>query len=257
MNRIENKFVNLKNNDEKAFIPYICVGDPDMESTEKLVYILEESGADIIELGIPFSDPLADGPVIQEAGIRSLNNGFKVDKFFECMKNIRKNSQIPIASMVYYSTIFGYGKEKFIKNCVDSEVDGLIIPDLPYEEYDEIISLIEKTDLCLIPLVAVTSNERIPMLVKNAKGFIYCVSSLGVTGERSKFHNTVDEFLKDVKNNTDVPICVGFGISKKEDADRFNKTADGVIVGSALVRMIYESNMNKDKIKNFISSFKK
>lgn len=256
MNRIESKFEQLKNNNKKALITYICAGDPSIEDTEKFVYILEQSGSDIIELGIPFSDPLADGPVIQEAGIRSLQGGFKLSKFFDCVKKIRTNSEIPLVTMVYYSTIFGYGKEKFISNCVESGIDGIIIPDLPYEEYEEIQPLIDKTDLCMIPLVAVTSEQRISMLVKNAKGFIYCVSSLGVTGERSSFHNKVNEFLQEVKKNTNIPIAVGFGISKKEDVERFNKYADGVIVGSAVVRTIHDNNGDADKIKEFINKLK-
>lgn len=256
MNRIEKKFDMLKKENKKALISYICAGDPSLEATEKLVCILEKSGSDIIELGIPYSDPLADGPVIQAAGLRSLKAGFKIEKFFQTVKNIRKNTQAPLVVMVYYSTIFGYGKEKFIDECVDSDLDGIIIPDLPYEEYDEIKPIIDKTNLCMIPLVAVTSDDRIPMLVKEAKGFVYCVSSLGVTGERSSFHNKVDEFLNTVKNNTDTPICVGFGISKKQDVDRFNKIADGVIVGSAIVRKIFESNGNFDNLCEFVKSLK-
>ena len=159
---------------------------------------------------------------------------------------------MPIAVMVYYSTIFGYGKEKFVNECVEAGVDGLVIPDLPYEEYDEIKPIIDKTDLAMIPLIAITSNERIPMLVKEAKGFIYCVSSLGVTGERKNFDKRVDEFIENVKKNTDVPVCVGFGISKREDVERFEKTADGVIVGSAIVKTIFNEKMNIENIKGFV-----
>lgn len=256
MNRIDEKFKQLRQDNKKALISYICSGDPDIAATENIVYSLEEAGTDIIELGIPYSDPLADGPIIQEAGLRSLNGGFKIAKLFDCVKKIRGKSQIPLVVMVYYSTILGYGKEKFIYNCVESEIDGIIIPDLPYEEYGEIKPLIDKTDLCMIPLVAVTSQQRIPMLVKNAKGFIYCVSSLGVTGERSSFHSKVNEFLEEVKRNTNVPIAVGFGISKKEDVERFNKYADGVIVGSAIVRKINESKGNLEDIKDFVKALK-
>ncbi len=254
MNRIEEKFKTLKEKNKKAFIAYICAGDPSLEQSEKLVYALEEAGSDIIELGIPFSDPLADGPVIQAASIRSLNGGFKIRKFFDLVKKIRQNSNVALAAMVYYSTIFGFGKEEFVKLCEESGIDGLIIPDLPYEEYDEIEEVISKTNLCLIPLIAITSRQRIPMLVKKAKGFIYCVSSLGVTGERKSFDKKVDEFIAEVKKNTDIPACVGFGISKKEDVERFNKTADGVIVGSAIVKNIFESNCDENKLKDFVSS---
>lgn len=254
MNRIEEKFNTLRTEGKKAFIPYICAGDPSLEQSEKLVYALEEAGADIIEMGIPFSDPLADGPVIQAASIRSLNGGFKIRKFFELVKKIRKNSNVALVTMVYYSTIFGFGKEEFIKLCEESGLDGLIIPDLPYEEYDEIEDVISKTDLCLIPLIAITSRQRIPTLVKKAKGFVYCVSSLGVTGERKSFDKKVDEFIAEVKKNTDVPACIGFGISKREDVERFNKVADGVIVGSAIVKNIFESNCDLNKVKDFVGS---
>lgn len=256
MNRIEEKFLKLKNENKKAFIAYICAGDTSLDNTEKLVYTLEEAGTDIIELGIPFSDPLADGIVIQEAAIRSLNNNFKIKDLFKKIKDIRKNSQIPLVIMVYYSSIYGFGKEKFINSCVESEVDGIIIPDLPYEENEEIKPLIDKTDLCLIPLLTVTSEDRIPMIAKESKGFIYCVSSMGVTGERTAFHSKVNDFIKTVKAHTNTPVCVGFGISKREDVERFNKIADGTIVGSAIVKTIFNSNMDLEKIKEFIKNLK-
>lgn len=256
MNRIEERFNKLKTEGKKAFIPYICAGDPSLEESEKIVYALEEAGADVIELGIPFSDPLADGPVIQAASLRSLGGGFKIRKFFDFVKKVRKNSNVALVAMVYYSTIYGFGKEEFIKLCDESGIDGLIIPDLPYEECDEIDYLIEKTDICLIPLIAITSRDRIPMLVKKAKGFIYCVSSLGVTGERKSFDKKVDDFISEVKKHTDVPACVGFGISKREDVERFDKIADGVIVGSAIVRYIFDNKCDLDKIKGFVAQLK-
>lgn len=256
MNRIDEKFAKLKAEGKKALIPYICAGDPDCTSTEKLVYALEEAGGDIIELGVPFSDPLADGPVIQAAGIRSLSGGFKIDNVFEIVKNVRKNSQIPLVIMVYFSSILGYGREKFVSNCCEAGVDGLIIPDLPYEEYDEMVPVLENSGLYMIPLIALTSGDRIPMLTKNAKGFIYCVSSLGVTGERKEFDTRIEGFVARVKECTDTPACIGFGISKKEDTERFGKIADGCIVGSAIVRKIYESGVDYDEVKKFVSSLK-
>lgn len=256
MNRITAKFNQLKQDNKKALIPYICSGDPSAEATEQLIYALEEAGADVIELGVPFSDPLADGPVIQNAALRSLNGGFKVDMLFDIVKNARKNSRLPLVCMVYYSVIIGYGKERFINNCVDCGLDGLIVPDLPYEEYDELKPLIDKTDLCMIPLIAITSEERIPMLVEGCKGFVYCVSSLGVTGERKAFDKRVDAFVEKVKAATDVPTCIGFGISTHEDVARFDKVADGCIVGSAIVRKIFDSNMNLDEIKAFVRELK-
>lgn len=256
MNRIIQRFEDIKKENKKAFISYICAGDGGLDTTEKIVYALEEAGVDVIELGVPFSDPLADGVIIQEADIRSLSGGFRIENYFNTIRNIRKNSQIPLVSMVYYSSIMGYGTEKYINECVESGIDGLIIPDLPAEEYDEIQDIFEKTDLCLIPLVAITSGNRIPKLVKNAKGFIYCVSSLGVTGERKAFDKRVDSFVESVKKCTDVPACIGFGISTNEDVKRFNKVADGCIVGSAIVRTIFESGYDMDKLKAFVSVLK-
>lgn len=256
MNRIDAKFQELKAKGEKALIPYICSGDPSVEATEQIVYALEEAGASIIELGVPYSDPLADGPVIQAAALRSFAGGFRLANVFDIAKNVRKNSQIPLVIMIYYSSILGFGREKFIDMCVEADIDGLIIPDLPYEEYDELKPLIDKTNLYMIPLVALTSNERIPMLVKEAKGFIYCVSSLGVTGERKEFDTRIGDFVNKVKQSTDTPACIGFGISTKADVERFDKICDGCIVGSAIVRKIHECNVNIDEIKTFVSSLK-
>lgn len=252
MNRIENKFSELKQIEKKAFVPYVCAGDPSLRDTVDIVLALEEAGASVIELGVPFSDPLADGPVIQAASIRSIDAGFTVKGFFNTVKEIRKKSEIPLVAMVYYSTIFGFGTQKFIDLCVESGIDGIIVPDLPYEEYDEIMPYIEKTDICLIPLIAITSKDRIPMLVEKTRGFIYCVSSLGVTGERAAFDTRVNDFVKTVKNATNTPVCVGFGISKKEDVKRFDGIADGVIVGSAIVRKIFDTAVDLEKLKKFI-----
>ena len=256
MNRIDERFKKLKEENKKALIPYICCGDPSVEDSEKLVYALEEAGADIIELGIPYSDPLADGPVIQAAGLRAFAGGFRLEDTFKIVKNVRKNSQIPLVIMVYYSSIIGFGKEKFVELCVDADVDGLIVPDLPYEEYDELKPLLDETNVYMIPLVALTSEDRIPMLVKESKGFVYCVSSLGVTGVRKEFDTRIDSFVAKVKEATDTPACIGFGISAKADVERFDKIADGCIVGSAIVRKIFDSKMNLDEIKAFVSSLK-
>ena len=256
MNRIDERFKKLKEENKKALIPYICCGDPSVEDSEKLVYALEEAGADIIELGIPYSDPLADGPVIQAAGLRAFAGGFRLEDTFKIVKNVRKNSQIPLVIMVYYSSIIGFGKEKFVELCVDADIDGLIVPDLPYEEYDELKPLLDETNVYMIPLVALTSEDRIPMLVKESKGFVYCVSSLGVTGVRKEFDTRIDSFVAKVKEATDTPACIGFGIFTKADVERFDKIADGCIVGSAIVRKIFDSKMNIDEIKAFVSSLK-
>lgn len=256
MNRIDKVFGELKSKGEKALITYISAGDPDIKSSEKFVYALEEAGVHIIELGVPFSDPLADGPVIQEAGLRSIEGGFNIDKLAELVLNIRKNSQIPLVVMVYFSSILCYGTEKFINLMEETGVDGVIIPDLPYEEYDEVKPYIDKTGLYMIPLVSVTSGDRVPMLVKDAKGFVYCVSTLGVTGGASGFDARIDNFIKEVKSHTDTPVCIGFGISKKTDCDRFNRSGDGCIVGSALIRVIHSTGGDIGAIKNFVKSLK-
>ncbi|MCD8089868.1 MAG: tryptophan synthase subunit alpha [Clostridiales bacterium] len=257
MNRIDKKFKELKEQGKKALITYISAGDPTIEKSEKFIYALEEGGADIIELGIPFSDPLADGPVIQEAGLRSIGGGFNFGKLEELVGNIRKNSQIPLVVMVYYSSIICYGTKEFVDLMVKIDVDGVIIPDLPYEEYDEVKPYIDKTDLCMIPLVAVTSGDRVPMLVKEAKGFVYCVSTLGVTGGQSNFDKRIDDFLAEVKKYSPVPVCIGFGISKKADCDRFNKIGDGCIVGSAVIREINKSGGDEKAVKAFAESLVK
>ncbi len=256
MNRIDKKFETLRAEGKKALIPYICSGDPSVEMTEKLVYALEEAGADIIELGIPFSDPLADGPVIQAAGLRAFAGGYRLADTFKIAENVRKKSEIPLAVMVYYSSIIGFGREKFIECCVKADIDGLIIPDLPYEEYDEFKPYIEGTGIHMIAFVGLTSGHRIPMLVKEAKGFVYCVSSMGVTGERKEFDTRVEAFVKEVKKYTDTPACVGFGISSKEDVDRFEGFADGCIVGSSIVRKIFESGCDVEKVKEFVKGLK-
>lgn len=256
MNRIEKKFDELKKKDEKALIPYIVLGEPSAKKTVEIIHTLEKSGADMIELGIPYSDPLADGPVIEAAGLRSIQNGFKLKDAFEIVSEVRKTSQIPLIFMCYYNTIFGYGKEKFIKNCKECGIDGLIIPDLPIEEREEIAPDLKETEISLIPLAAVTSKDRIPQITKYAQGFTYCVSSLGVTGERRNFYSGVNEFLTEAKNSTSVPICVGFGISTKADVKQFAQYADGVIVGSAIVRKIYETDCDCKQIGAFIEELK-
>lgn len=241
MNRIEEKFQELKEKGEKAFISYIMCGDPSPEKTADLVLTIEKNGGDIVELGIPYSDPLADGPVIEAAGVRSLSKGFKLKDAFEIVRKVRRQSQIPLIFMCYYNTIFGYGRDKFIDECKKIGIDGLIVPDLPMEEREEIAPYLKGTGIALIPLAAVTSHDRIKAIADQAEGFVYCVSSLGVTGVRSNFHKGVNEFLKKTKEATNTPICVGFGIGKKEDVERFCPYVDGVIVGSALVKKFFES----------------
>ncbi|GKX29395.1 tryptophan synthase alpha chain [Vallitalea longa] len=253
MNRINKKFENLQLNNQKAFIGYITAGDPNLDKTEEFVYALEEGGTHIVELGIPFSDPLADGPVIQAAGQRALNAGITVDKIFRSVMNIRKNTDVPLVFLVYYNTIIIYGKERFIKRCEETGVDGLIIPDLPLEERDELTEIMNYEKLCFIPLVAPTSKDRISKIVEGCKGFVYCVSSLGVTGEKSNFYKDIKSYLQDVKKKSDIPIAVGFGISSKEDIKKLENDVDGVIVGSAIVNEIRASKGDTIKLKEYIA----
>lgn len=256
MNRIDMKFDELKNKQEKALIPFITAGDPTIEKTKELILLFEKNGADIVELGIPYSDPLADGTVIVEAGQRSLTGGFKLKKVFDCVKEVRKVSQIPLVFMCYYNSVFGYGRDKFIGSCVECGIDGIIVPDLPFEEREELVPYLKDTNIHLIPMTALTSRDRIPMITKEKTGFVYCVSSMGVTGVRGEFDKGVDSFLDEVRSKSVSPACVGFGIGKKEDVERFKNHADGVIVGSAIVKKIFETNCDFEKVGAFIKELK-
>ena len=227
-------------NHGKAFIPFITCGDPNLETTEKLVYAMEEAGADLIELGIPFSDPTAEGPVIQEANIRALSDKEKVttDRIFELVRKLRKRVKVPMVFMTYSNVVFSYGSEKFIAACKEIGIDGLILPDIPYEEKDEFNPICKKYDVDLISLIAPTSHDRINMIAGDASGFVYCVSSLGVTGTRTEITTDIGEMVSLVKKAKDIPCAVGFGISTPEQAKKMSSVADGVIVGSAIVKII-------------------
>ena len=240
MSRIEKKFQELKG--KSAFIGYITAGDPTIKKTKELVIAMEKGGCDIVELGIPYSDPVADGPVIQAAAQRALDNGTTVDKIFEEVEKIRKDSQIPLVFLVYYNTIYSRGVENFVKECSKNGVDGLIIPDLPVEEREEILPYIKKYNVDLIPLVAPNSEERIPKIIENGGGFVYCISSFGVTGTREEFDSSIGNYLEKVRKSSHLPLAVGFGISTREDVETFEKLADGVIVGSALVKVVEKTN---------------
>ena len=221
----------------KAFIPFITCGDPNLETTEKLVYAMEESGADLIELGIPFSDPTAEGPVIQAANVRALEGEVTTDKIFDMVARIRQNTQIPMVFMTYANVIFSYGSEKFISKAAELGMDGIILPDLPYEEKEEFDPLCKKYDVALISLIAPTSEARISMIAKEAAGFVHCVSSLGVTGVRNGITTDVGAMVCKVKEVRNIPCAIGFGISTPEQAENMAKYADRVIVGSAIVKM--------------------
>ena len=243
--------------DTKAFIPFITCGDPSLEVTEQLVYAMEEAGANLIELGIPFSDPTAEGPVIQAANIRALSGGVTTDKIFAMVEKIRKNTQIPMVFMTYANVVFSYGTERFIKKASELGMDGLILPDIPYEEKDEFDGICKKYDLDLVSMIAPTSHDRISMIAKEANGFIYCVSSLGVTGTRSKITTDIGAMTKLVKAATDTPCAIGFGISTPEQAKEMAAHADGVIVGSAIVKLCAKYGRDcVPYIKDYVASMK-
>ncbi len=219
----------------KAFIPFITCGDPDLETTAAVVRAAVANGADLIELGIPFSDPTAEGPVIQEANLRALQGGVTTDKVFDLVRGLRVDVSVPMVFMTYANVVFSYGAEKFISTCKEIGIDGLILPDLPYEEKEEFLPLCEEYDVDLISLIAPTSENRIAMIAKEAKGFIYLVSSLGVTGVRSEIKTDLQSIVNVIRANTDTPVAIGFGISKPEQAAKMAGISDGAIVGSAIV----------------------
>lgn len=222
----------------KAFIPFITCGDPDLETTVKVVRAAVDAGADLIELGIPFSDPTAEGPVIQGANLRALSGGVTTDKVFDLVRELRKDVTIPMVFMTYANVVFSYGAERFISTSAEVGMDGIILPDLPFEEKDEFDPICKKYGIDLISLIAPTSENRIAMIAKEASGFIYIVSSLGVTGVRSEITTDIGAMVKLVKENTDVPCAVGFGISTPEQAKKMAGLSDGAIVGSAIIRII-------------------
>ncbi|MGN0391153.1 MAG: tryptophan synthase subunit alpha [Wujia sp.] len=243
----------------KAFIPFITCGDPDLETTEKVVYAMEEAGADLIELGIPFSDPTAEGPVIQEANIRALNGKDKVttDKVFELVVKLRKKVKVPMVFMTYANVVFSYGSEKFIARCKEVGIDGLILPDIPFEEKEEFDPICKQYGLDLVSLIAPTSHERISMIAKEANGFVYCVSSLGVTGTRTEITTNVGEMVELVKKTKDIPCAIGFGISTPEQAAKMAGYADGVIVGSAIVKIIAQYGVDAaEPVYDYVKSMK-
>ena len=222
----------------KAFIPFITCGDPDLETTAKAVRAMAEAGADLIELGIPFSDPTAEGPVIQAANVRALAAGTTTDKIFDLVRDLRRDVAIPMVFMTYANVVFSYGAERFISTCAEIGIDGLIPPDIPYEEKDEFDPICRRYGVDLISMVAPTSANRIAMVAKEAAGFIYVVSSLGVTGVRREITTDIGAMVKLIRENSDLPCAVGFGISTPEQAKKMAGLSDGAIVGSAIVKLV-------------------
>ncbi len=223
----------------KAFIAFVTCGDPDLDTTIALVKEMAKNGADLIELGIPFSDPTAEGPVIQGANIRALSGGVTTDKIFEMVRTLRKEVDVPMVFMTYANVVFSYGIERFVKTAAEIGMDGLILPDVPYEEKEEFAPTCRKYGLDFISLIAPTSHDRISMIAKGAEGFVYCVSSLGVTGVRGEITTDIGAMVQLVRSaNPDIPCAIGFGISTPEQAKKMAQYADGVIVGSAIVKQV-------------------
>ncbi|MGN1122120.1 MAG: tryptophan synthase subunit alpha [Eubacteriales bacterium] len=241
----------------KAFIAFITCGDPDLETTAAAVRAAVKGGADLIELGIPFSDPTAEGPVIQGANLRALKGGVTTDKIFAFVRELRRDVTVPLVFMTYANVVFSYGAERFISTCKDIGIDGLILPDLPYEEKDEFQPLCRKYGVDLISLIAPTSENRIAMIAKEAEGFIYLVSSLGVTGVRSEIKTDLAAIVDVIRKNTDVPCAIGFGISKPEQAKKMADIADGAIVGSAIIKLLEQyGKQAPEQIAAYVKSMK-
>lgn len=253
MSKIANAFKN-----GKAFIGFLTAGDPRIEKTVEFILAMEEAGCDLIEIGIPFSDPMAEGVVIQDANVRALKHNTTTDDVFDIVKAVRAKSDVPLVFLTYINPVFFYGYEKFFKKCNELGVDGIISPDLPYEEKGEIVDIARKNDVDVISLIAPTSKERIQKIASDASGFIYVVSSLGVTGMRSEIKTDLKSILEDIRDVTDLPLAVGFGINTPEQARNIGEIADGVIVGSAIVKIIEEHGEDATSVlKEYVSSMKK
>lgn len=250
--------INKAFEDEKAFIGFLTAGDPTIDKTVEYILAMEEAGCDLIEIGIPFSDPMAEGVVIQEANVRALKNNTTTDDVFEIVRRVREKTDIPLVFLTYINPVFFYGYEEFFKKCGELGIDGIISPDLPYEEKGEIDEIASKNNVDVISLIAPTSQERIQKIANDATGFIYLVSSLGVTGMRSEIKTDLKSIIEDIRAVTDIPVAVGFGINTPKQASKISSYADGVIVGSAIVKIIEEHGENAaEPLKEYVSSMKK
>ena len=252
--RIGKTFKRLKKEGKKAFIPYIMAGDPSVEKTKEVVLLFEECGADIVEIGVPFSDPLADGPTIQRASERALKNGVTLRRVISCVKDLREITQIPIVLMTYFNPVFKYGVEHFVKDAKDSGVDGVIIPDLPPDEAADFIKLSRAATLDTIFLLAPTSTaDRIEKVARASSGFIYYVSITGITGADLLLDGSMEVLIEEIRKYTNRPIAVGFGVSTPFQASAVAKVSDAVIVGSAIVKRLHES---PDELKHYLTSLR-
>lgn len=253
MNKIEKAFTN-----KKAFIPFVTAGDPTLDTTQELLIAMQEAGADLIEIGIPFSDPVAEGPVIQEADIRALSGGVTTDKIFDMVDRISDRLSVPVVFMTYINPVYVYGVEKFAKRAMECGAAGVIVPDVPFEEKDEIRSVFASYGLTVISMVAPTSAERVKMIAREAEGFLYCVSSLGVTGVRTEISTGIADLIAAVKEVKDIPCAIGFGISTPEQARQMAGISDGAIVGSAIVKIIAEQGREcVPCVKEYVAEMKR
>ena len=242
---------------KKAFIPFVVADDPNFDTTVDSIITLAENGADIVELGIPFSDPVADGPVIQDADLRAFAAGVNTDVVFDIVEKARQKTDVPIIFLTYLNIAFKYGYEAFCQKCQDLNITGLVIPDLPFEEQDELQPIATKHNIDLIPLIAPTSGDRIEKIAKRATGFIYMVSSLGVTGVRNDFSKELSETIDRIKKVTDVPVAIGFGIHSPEQAEKLSQISDGIIIGSAVVKLIANNSDNtQEELAEYARSIK-
>lgn len=241
----------------KAFIGFATAGDPDLETSRRIMLEMAHGGCDLIEIGIPFSDPIAEGPVIQEADLRALSAGATTDNVFEMTAKLSAETDVPLVYMTYLNVLFKYGYEKFLKNAKDCGISGVIVPDLPFEEKDELQSVAEKYDIDVISLIAPTSEQRIQMIAKQAQGFIYEVSSLGVTGVRSEIKTDLESITSAVRQVSNVPVAIGFGINTPQQAAKYSHLADGVIVGSAIVKLVAQYGKDApEKVYDYVKSMK-
>ncbi len=252
MSRIEEAFAK-----GKAFIPFFTCGDPDLATTEECVREAVKNGADLIELGIPFSDPTAEGPVIQQASERALSGGVNTEKIFDLVRKLREDISVPMVFMTYSNVIYSYGAERFMEKCAEVGIDGLILPDLPFEEKEEFLPVCRQHGVSLISMIAPTSENRIAMIAGEAEGFLYVVSSLGVTGMRSEIRTDLKSMIDVVRKSTKIPCAIGFGISTPEQAAKMSALSDGAIVGSAIVKLLAEYGKNAPKkVGEYIRSMK-
>lgn len=252
MSNIKKAFEN-----KKAFIGFVTAGDPDLQVSEQIMLNMAKGGCDLIEIGMPFSDPIAEGPVIQEANLRSLSQGTTTDKVFDLTKKVSAQTDVPLVYMTYLNVLFKYGYDRFLQKAKDAGISGVIIPDLPYEEKDEVQSVAEHYGIDVISLIAPTSEDRIKMIAKDARGFVYTVSSLGVTGTREEIKTDLESITKAIREVTDTPVAIGFGINTPEQAKKYSHIADGIIVGSAIVKIVAEYGQNAPiKVYEYVKSMK-